>query len=272
MGSKIQLKTDEEIELIRLNCLMVSDTLTLVANTLKPGVTGMELDTAAETFIRDSKAEPGFKGLYGCPSTLLISKNEVVVHGLPDDEPFKEGDIASIDCGVRMNGFYGDAAYTFIVGEIPEDVMKLLVVTKESLAIGIAAAKKDGRVGDISHAIQHYTERIHGYSVVRKLVGHGVGRELHEKPEVPNFGRKGRGPRLQEGLVIAIEPMINMGKKEVRQSKDGWSILTADGKPSAHFEHTVAVRNGVADILSDHERIEAAIDKNENLMKVSLES
>ncbi|MEL6124079.1 MAG: type I methionyl aminopeptidase, partial [Bacteroidota bacterium] len=240
---KIILKTDEEIELIRQNCLMVSDTLTLVASMLCPGITGNELDMAAEEYIRDQQAEPGFKGLYGCPSTLLISKNEVVVHGLPDDVPFKEGDIASIDCGVRMNGFYGDAAYTFVVGEIPEATMRLLVVTKESLRLGIQAAQKDARIGDVSHAIQHYTEKEHGYSVVRKLVGHGVGRDLHEKPEVPNFGNRGRGVKIKEGLVIAIEPMINLGRKEVVQAKDGWTIYTVDRKPSAHFEHTIAVRS-----------------------------
>lgn len=272
MGSKIQLKTDEEIELIRKNCLMVCDTLALVASMIKPGVTGNALDAAAEQFIRDNDALPGFKGLYGCPSTLLISKNEVVVHGLPSDEPFKEGDIASIDCGVKMNGFYGDAAYTFVIGEIPEETMKLLVVTKDSLYKGIAEAKRDARIGDISNAIQTYTEKVHGYSVVRKLVGHGLGRELHEKPEVPNFGKKGRGPKIQDGLVIAIEPMINMGKRDVAQASDGWTIYTVDRKPSAHFEHTIAVHDGKPDILSDHERIEREIEKNENLMKVSIES
>ncbi len=270
--SKPIYKSDEEIELIRQNCLLVSKTLAHIAGHLKEGVLGADLDEMAETFIRDHGALPGFKGLYGCPSTLLISKNEVVVHGLPSDVPFQNGDIVSIDCGVYHNEFYGDAAYTFAIGEIDPDVMKLLVVTKDSLALGISQAKLDNRLGDVSHAIQHYTERVHGYSVVRDLVGHGLGRKLHEKPEVPNYGKRGRGIRLEEGLVIAIEPMINMGTKSVRQAKDGWTIYTKDKKPSAHFEHTIAVRKDGPDILSDHGIIEEVIDKNENLQKVSLKS
>ncbi len=249
---------------------MVSDTLTLVSSQLKEGVKGSDLDTLAETYIRDNGAVPGFKGLYGCPSTLLISKNEVVVHGLPSEEPFKNGDIVSIDCGVYLNDFYGDAAYTFVIGEVSEEIMKLLVVTKESLALGIEQAVVGNRLGDLSHAIQHYTEKVHGYSVVRELVGHGVGRKLHEKPEVPNYGKKGRGIKFQEGLVIAVEPMVNMGVRNVRQAKDGWTIYTKDKKPSAHYEHTIAVTADGPDILSDHKRIEESIDKNENLQKISL--
>ena len=268
--SKPIYKTNEEIELIRKNCLMVCDTLSLVAAELKEGVKGSALDEMAETYIRDQGALPGFKGLYGCPSTLLISKNEVVVHGLPDDEPFKVGDIVSIDCGVYLNDFYGDAAYTFVIGEVSEEVMKLLVTTKESLALGIDQARVGNRLGDVSHAIQHFNERMHGYSVVRELVGHGLGRKLHEKPEVPNYGKKGKGIKLQEGLVIAIEPMVNMGVRNVRQAKDGWTIYTKDRKPSAHYEHTIAVTASGPDILSDHGRIEETIEKNKNLQKISL--
>ena len=268
--SKPIYKTDEEIELIRQNCLMVCQTLAMVGSELKEGVKGSSLDTMAEQYIRDQGALPGFKGLYGCPSTLLISKNEVVVHGLPSDEPFKIGDIVSIDCGVYFNDFYGDAAYTFVIGEVSEEIMKLLVVTKESLALGIDKARVGNRLGDVSHAIQHYNEKVHGYSVVRELVGHGLGRKLHEKPEVPNYGKSGRGIKLQEGLVIAIEPMVNMGVKNVRQAKDGWTIYTKDRKPSAHYEHTIAVRADGPDILSNHALIEESIDKNENLQKISL--
>jgi methionyl aminopeptidase len=270
MSKKIILKTDEEIEIIRQNCLLVSKTLAFIAEHLKEGVLGSVLDSMAEEFIRDHGAVPGFKGLYGCPSTLLISKNEVVVHGLPDEVPYKSGDILSIDCGVYHNDYYGDAAYTFVLGDVSEEVMKLLVVTKESLAIGIDKARVDNRLGDVSFAIQNYTERENPYSVVRELVGHGVGKKLHEKPEVPNYGKRGSGVRLEEGLVIAIEPMVNMGTKAVRQAKDGWTIYTKDLKPSAHYEHTVAVRKDGPDILSDHGIIEESINKNENLKNISL--
>jgi len=270
--NKIHYKTDEEIELIRHNCLLVSKTLALVGSLLKEGVTGLELDAKAEEFIRDNGAIPGFKGYGDFPATLCISKNEVIVHGIPNDVPFKNGDIVSIDCGVYHNNYYGDAAYTFAIGEISEEVMKLLVVTKESLYKGIAAAKRDGRLGDISHAVQYYTEQVHGYSVVRELVGHGLGRNLHEKPEVPNYGKRGRGVKIQEGLVIAIEPMINLGKKHIAQANDGWTVYTRDRKPSAHYEHTIAVRDGEPDILSDHSYLEEAIDKNVELKKISLKS
>lgn len=270
--SKPILKTNEEIELIRQNCLLVTKTLSEIALHLKEGAVGSKLDIIAEEFIRDHGAVPGFKGLYGCPSTLLISKNEVVVHGLPNDEPFKIGDIVSIDCGVYHNDFYGDAAYTFVVGDVSEEIMKLLVVTKESLALGIDQARVDNRLGDISHAIQNYTERQHGYSVVRELVGHGLGRSLHEKPEVPNYGKRGKGIKLEDGLVIAIEPMVNMGTKSIKQAKDGWTIYTKDKMPSAHYEHTIAIRPNGPDILSDHSMIEENIDKNENLKKISLKN
>ncbi len=270
--SAIQYKTDEEIEIIRENCLLVSRTLAMVGGFLKPGVTGSFLDQKAEEFIRDHGAEPGFKGYRDFPATLCISKNEVVVHGIPNETPYEEGDIVSVDCGVYAKGFFGDAAYTFAMGDVGEDVMKLLVVTKDSLYKGIEAAKRDGRLGDISHAIQHYTEKVHGYSVVRELVGHGLGRNLHEKPEVPNFGKRGRGVKLQEGLVIAIEPMINLGTRNVVQANDGWTVYTKDRKASAHYEHTIAVRNGKADILSDHSFVEEVIEKNDNLEKISLKN
>ena len=270
--ANIIYKTDEEIEIIRQNCLLVSKTLAMVASHLKEGAVGLDLDQKAEEFIRDHGAEPGFKGYQDFPATLCISKNEVIVHGIPNDTPYKEGDIVSIDCGVYHNGYYGDAAYTFAIGDVGEETMQLLVVTKESLYKGIEAAKRDGRLGDISYAIQHYTERVHGYSVVRELVGHGIGRDLHEKPQVPNFGKRGKGVKLQEGLVIAIEPMINLGTRNIAQSNDGWTVYTRDRKPSAHYEHTIAVRNGKADILSDHSFLEEAIEKNEQLEKISLKS
>lgn len=264
----IYYKTDEQIELLRENCLLVSKVLTDIAGKIRPGMTGAQLDKEAEELIRDNGAVPGFKGLYGCPSTLLISINEQVVHGLPSTEPFKDGDIVSIDCGTLKHEYYGDAAYTFALGNIKDDVMALLQTTKEALYRGIEQAKAGNRVGDISHAIQSYCEKTHKYGVVRELVGHGVGKKLHEKPNVPNFGKRGKGVVMKEGLVIAIEPMINMGRKEVKQLSDGWTIVTKDGTPSAHYEHTVAVRKGGADILSNHLVIEEAISKNKELQEV----
>jgi len=264
----IYYKTDEQIELLRENCLLVSKVLTDIAGKIRPGMTGAQLDKEAEELIRDHGAVPGFKGLYGCPSTLLISINEQVVHGLPSTEPFKDGDIVSIDCGTLKHEYYGDAAYTFALGNISEEVMALLQTTKEALYRGIEQAKAGNRVGDISHAIQSYCEKTHKYGVVRELVGHGVGKKLHEKPNVPNFGKRGKGVVMKQGLVIAIEPMINMGRKEVKQLSDGWTIVTKDGTPSAHYEHTVAVRKGGADILSNHIMIEEAISKNKELQEV----
>jgi methionyl aminopeptidase len=264
----IVYKTEEEIELIRESCLLVCKALSHVASLLEPGVTGKKLDTEAETLIRDHGAEPGFKGYRDFPSTLCISKNEEVVHGIPDDYQFQEGDIASIDCGVYMNGYYGDAAYTFAFNDLDTETLKLLQITKASLYKGIENAVAGKRLGDIGFAIQDYTEKMHGYGVVRELVGHGVGKNLHESPEVPNYGKRGRGIKLQEGLVIAIEPMINLGTRKVRQSKDGWTVYTKDKKPSAHYEHTVAVRKEMADILSDHSNIEGEIEKNEYLTEI----
>lgn len=262
-------KTDEEIELIRESCLLVCKTHAEIASMLAPGVTGEAIDKRAEEIIKDHKAVPGFKGYRGFPATLCVSVNDAVVHGIPTEKQvFREGDIVSIDCGVYMNGYFGDAAYTFAIGDVKEDAMQLLRVTKESLYRGIAQAVVGNRLGDISFAIQYFAEKKHSYGVVRELVGHGVGRELHESPEVPNYGQRGRGVKLKEGLVIAIEPMINMGTKEVRTDRDGWTVYAKDGKPSAHYEHTVAVRKGKADILSDHSIIEAAIRRNANLKAI----
>lgn len=243
-------KTLEEIELMRESALVVSKTLGMLAKEVKPGVTTNYLDKIAEAYIRDEhQAIPGFKGLYDCPSTLLCSVNEAVVHGLPTDRPLEEGDIVAIDCGAIKNEFYGDHAYTFEVGEVAAEVKKLLKVTKESLYVGIREFKHGNRVGDIGYAIQNYCESF-SYGVVRELVGHGLGKKLHEDPEVPNYGRRGRGKKLVEGMTIAIEPMINMGTHRVSQLKDGWTIVTRDGKPSAHFEHDVALVNGKPELLS----------------------
>lgn len=255
---KIYYKTDEEIELIRQSSLLVGKTLAEVAKLIQPGVTTQSLDKMAEEFILDNGAKPGFKGLYGCPSTLLCSVNDAVVHGLPTDKPLKNGDIVSVDCGVFMNGFYGDVAYTFEVGEVSPEVKKLLEVTKDCLKKAIEQAVAGNRIGDIGYAVQNLAQE-NGYGVVRELVGHGLGRELHEEPQVPNFGKRGNGIMLKEGMVIAIEPMINMGKKEVKEAGDGWTILTVDGSVSAHFEHDVAIRKGKADVLSSHEMIEEVL-------------
>lgn len=242
-------KTLEEIELMRESALVVSRTLGMLAKEVKPGVTTKQLDQMAEEFIRAQGAIPGFLGLYGCPSTLLTSVNEAVVHGLPTDKPLQEGDVVAIDCGAIKNEFYGDHAYTFEVGEVDPDTKKLLEATKESLYIGIREFKQGNRVGDIGYAIQNYCES-HGYGVVRELVGHGLGKKLHEDPEVPNYGKRGRGKKLIEGMTIAIEPMINRGTHLVRQLSDGWTIVTKDGKASAHFEHNVALVNGKPELLS----------------------
>ncbi|NND62395.1 MAG: type I methionyl aminopeptidase [Flavobacteriaceae bacterium] len=242
-------KTLEEIELMRESALVVSRTLGMLAKEVKPGVTTNHLDKIAEEFIRDQDAVPGFLGLYGCPSTLLTSVNEAVVHGLPTDVPLKEGDIVAIDCGAVKNEFYGDHAYTFEVGEVDPEVKKLLEVTKESLYVGIRELRVGKRVGDVGYAIQRHCES-HGYGVVRELVGHGLGKKLHEDPEMPNYGRRGRGKKLIEGMTVAIEPMINMGTHHVSQLKDGWTIVTRDGKPSAHFEHNIAIVNGKPELLS----------------------
>lgn len=258
MGRTVDHLSDDEIACVRESSLLVGRTLAEVARHIVPGARTGDLDRLAEEFIRDHGAVPGFKGLYGCPSTLLISVNEEVVHGLPGDRMLQEGDVASVDCGVLMDGFYGDSAYTFCVGDVPEGVRRLLKVTMECLELGIAQAVDGNRTGDIGYAIQQHAES-NGYGVVRELVGHGVGRKLHEAPEVPNYGRRGHGVKLREGMAIAIEPMINMGTKEVRQLDDGWTIVTRDGRPSAHFEHTIAVRRGKAEVLSTFSFIEEAL-------------
>jgi methionyl aminopeptidase len=255
----IYIKTDEEIEIQRHSSLLVGKTLAEVAKYIEPGVKTQKLDAIAEEFIRDNGAEPGFKGYGGFPATLCISVNDEVVHGIPSEYELKNGDIVSIDCGTIWNGFYGDSAYTFPVGEVDKEVMLLLERTKKALYLGIEQAVAGKRVRDIGYAIQTYVESF-GYGVVRDLVGHGVGRNLHEEPEVPNFGRRGTGPKLKAGMCIAIEPMINLGTKDVVQDKDGWTIRTKDGKPSAHFEHDVAIRNGKADILSSFDEIEKVLN------------
>lgn len=242
-------KTPEEIELMRESALIVSRTLGMLAKEVKPGVTTLQLDKLAEDYIRSQDAVPGFLGLYGFPNTLCMSPNEQVVHGFPTDEPLKEGDIISIDCGAIKNDYYGDHAYTFAVGEIAPEVEQLLKVTKESLYIGIREFKLGNRVGDVGYAIQNYCES-HGYGVVRELVGHGLGRKMHEDPEMPNYGKRGRGKKFIEGMVVAIEPMINMGTRNIMQHSDGWTITTRDKKPSAHFEHNVALVDGKPELLS----------------------
>jgi methionyl aminopeptidase len=259
----IKLKTKEEIELMRESAQLVSKTLGMLAAEIKPGVTTLYLDTIAETFIRDHQAVPGFLGLYNFPNSLCISVNEQVVHGIPNKKPLLEGDIISVDCGVLKNGYYGDHAYTFPVGEISKEVSDLLKVTKESLYLGIEQMQVGKRIGDVSFAIQRYTEK-NGYGVVRELVGHGLGQKMHESPEVPNYGKRGRGPVIKNGLVLAVEPMINLGTRKVKQLSDGWTIVTADGKPSAHFEHNIAVVDGKPDILSTFDYIEEALIKVNN--------
>lgn len=257
-GRMIHLKTAEEIELMRESAQVVSRTLGILAKEVKPGVTTLYLDKIAEDYIRSQGAIPGFLGLYNFPNTLCVSPNAQVVHGVPNNKPLEEGDIISIDCGALKNGFYGDHAYTFEVGEVSAEVKKLLEVTKESLYVGIRQFRAGNRVGDVGYAIQQYCEN-HGYGVVRELVGHGLGRKMHEDPEMPNYGKRGEGKRFKEGMVVAIEPMINMGTKNVKHLKDGWTILTADGKPSAHFEHNVAIVNGKPQLLSTFKYIYEAL-------------
>ena len=269
MGA-IVLKSLEEIELIRESALIVSKTLGVLASEIKPGVTSIKLDKIAETFIRDHNAEPGFLGLYDFPNTLCVSPNAQVVHGIPNDIPLEEGDIISIDCGVLKNGFYGDHAYTFPVGNIDSKVEKLLQVTKASLYEGIRSFKEGNRIGDLGYKIQSFCEG-NGYGVVRDLVGHGLGIVMHEGPEVPNYGRRGTGKKFLNGMVLAIEPMINQGTYRIKQLNDGWTILTADGKASAHFEHNVALVNGKPELLSSFQYIYSALgivsDEEEGLRK-----
>jgi methionyl aminopeptidase len=253
-------KTDEEVGFLRESNLLVSRTLGEIASLIKPGITTLYLDKIAEEFIRDNGALPGFKGYGGFPGTLCTSVNDEVVHGIPSEYILKEGDIISVDCGVILNGWYGDSAYTFAVGEIKDEIQRLLDYTRAALEEGVKEAVAGNRVGDISFAVQSKAES-GGYSVVRELVGHGLGKKLHEQPEVANWGKKGTGPKMEKGLVICIEPMINAGKRETLQMSDGWTIKTADGKPSAHFEYAVAVDRGKADVLTTFEYIEKVLNK-----------
>tara|TARA_R110001583_G_scaffold15005_5_gene62199 strand:- start:31480 stop:32253 length:774 start_codon:yes stop_codon:yes gene_type:complete len=248
-------KTEEEIALLEQSNILVARTLGEISRRICPGISTLMLDQIAEEYIRDNGGEPGFLGYDGFPNTLCMSVGKQVVHGIPSSYELKEGDILSCDCGVLLNGFYGDSAYTFSVGEVNPEIKSLLKVTKEALYKGITNAVEGNHLGDIGYAIQEHAEK-YGFSVVREMVGHGIGKDLHEDPQVPNFGRQDRGLKLRNGLVIAIEPMINLGKKDVYQDEDGWAIITADGLPSAHFEHTIVVRNGQAQILSSFEFIE----------------
>lgn len=254
----IILKTKEEIELIYQSAQLVSKTLGMIAKEIKPGVTTKYLDRLAFEFIRDHGGRPAFLGYGGFPNSLCMSPNEQVVHGIPNDSPLRNGDILSVDCGVVLNGFVGDHAYTFEVGEVSAEIKKLLKITKESLYVGIAQMLPGNRVGDIGYAIQKYCEK-EGYGVVRELVGHGLGRELHEEPQVPNYGRRGTGKKLEEGIVLAIEPMINMGTRKVRFHKDGWTVTTQDNKPSAHFEHDAAIVDGKPVLLSTFKYVYEAL-------------
>jgi len=254
----VKIKNLEEIELMRESALIVSQTLGMLALEIKPGVTTLQLDRLAESFIRDHQAVPGFLGLYDFPNTLCVSPNAEVVHGIPNDTPLEDGDILSVDCGALKNEFYGDHAYTFTVGEVNEVTKKLLEVTKKALYIGIESFCVGNRVGDLGYAIQSFAESF-GYSVVRELVGHGLGRAMHESPEIPNYGKRGRGKKFSNGMVIAIEPMINLGTKNIRHLSDGWTTKTADNKPSAHFEHNVALIDGKPQLLSTFDFIYDAL-------------
>jgi methionyl aminopeptidase len=266
----VQLKSKEEIELMRISALIVSRTLAIVAENIGEGVTPLALDKLAHDYIRDQGAVPGFLGFGGFPNTLCISVNEAVVHGIPNDRPFEHGDVVSVDCGAIKHGFYGDHAYTFTVGEVKPEVEALLRVTKESLYLGIAQMVQGNRIGDVSYAVQQHAEQ-HGYGVVRELVGHGLGRSMHEDPQVPNYGKRGKGKKIIDGMVLAIEPMVNLGTREILMLDDDWTIITADKQPSAHFEHDVAVVDGKPEILSTFDYLEDALEKRGmNPMRMTL--
>ncbi len=258
----IYYKSADEIELMRKSARLVSQTLAEVASSLKPGMTLLEIDRLAERFIRSHGAIPSFKNYHGFPNAACISVNEAVVHGIPSDYPLKDGDIVSVDLGVILNDFHGDSAYTFAIGDVNRNVLSLLRDTKDALYKGIEQAVVGNRIGDISFAIQQHTEKERGYGIVRELVGHGLGRSLHEDPQVPNYGKRGKGRKLKEGLVICIEPMINLGGKEVAHKEDGWTVVTRDGSVSAHYEHVVLVKKGTAEVLSDFGGIEEAEKAN----------
>jgi len=261
----ISYKSEIEVNLMKQSAMLVSETLTEVAKILKPGLTTLQIDNLCEQYVKDHKAIPSFKNYHGYPYSICASVNDVVVHGFPNNIPLKEGDIVSIDLGVILNGWHGDHAYTFILGEINAELLQLVRVTKESLYKGIEKAIVNNRIGDISFAIQEHTEKKYGYGVVRELVGHGLGKNLHEDPQVPNYGKRGYGTKLRENLVLAIEPMINLGTRDVYTEKDGWTIKTKDGKPSVHFEHDVCVKKDKPLILSDYSIIETAEKANSNL-------
>jgi methionyl aminopeptidase len=258
-------KTNEQVEMMRKSALLVSKTLSEVAKMLKSGITTLSIDKMIGEFVKDHQAIPSFLNYHGYPYNSCISVNDVVVHGFPGADVLKEGDIISVDIGVILHGWHGDHAYTFAIGNPGHDIMQLIKVTKESLYRGIEKAVEGNRVGDIAFAIQEHTEKKHGYGVVRELVGHGLGKDLHEDPQVPNYGKRGTGAKLKEGLVLAIEPMINLGKKEVFTESDGWTVRTKDGKVSVHFEHDVCIRKNKPDILSDYSIIEKAEKENINL-------
>ena len=261
----IYYKTNEEAELMRQSALMVSSTLAEAAGFLKPGITTLQLDQFIEKYMLDNGVVPSFKGYQGFPNATCISVNDAVVHGIPGSYVLKEGDVVSVDCGVIMHDFHGDSAYTFALGEVKPEVLELMRTTKESLYLGIDKAVAGNRIGDIAFAIQHYCEKEHGYGIVRELVGHGLGRDLHEDPQVPNYGRRGHGQIMKEGMVICIEPMINLGTREINYKNDGWTVVTRDGKPSAHYEHVVLVKKEKAEVLSSFEEIEKAEKANINL-------
>ncbi len=258
----IHIKTDAEIQCMKASALLVSQTLTEVAKMLKPGVTTLQIDARCKEFVYDHKATTSFYQYRGYPYHICASVNDVVVHGFPNNTPIQNGDVVSIDLGVILNGWHGDHAYTFIVGEAPQEVIDLVRITKESLYKGIEKAITGNRTGDIAFAIQEHTEIKHGYGVVRELVGHGLGTELHEDPQVPNYGKRGNGAKLRTNMVLAIEPMINLGGKEVFTDEDGWTVRTRDGKPSVHFEHDVCIKKDQALVLSDYSIIEQAENAN----------
>jgi methionyl aminopeptidase len=261
----VHIKNKDEIELMRQSALLVSETLAEVAKNLKPGITTLSIDNLITECIGDHQAVASFLNFHGYPFSSCISVNDVVVHGFPSNYELKEGDLVSVDIGIKKNNYHGDHAYTFLIGQPADEVLQLVRVTKESLYKGIEKAVSGNRVGDISYAIQEHTEKKYGYGVVRELVGHGLGKKLHEEPQVPNYGRRGTGHKMKEGLVLAIEPMINLGTKEVYTEKDGWTVRTADHKPSVHFEHDICIKKGKADILSNYKIIEAAEKNNPNL-------
>jgi methionyl aminopeptidase len=263
----IQIKTPEEIEIMRESCLLVGKAHTAVIPFIKLGITTMRINNLVEEFILDNGATPSFKNYHGFPYATCISMNEAVVHGFPGEHVITETDVVSLDIGVFKNGFHGDSAYTYAMAGVNDDVKKLLRITKQSLYLGIDKARHGNRIGDISFAIQDFTEKQHGYGVVRELVGHGLGRYLHEDPQVPNYGKKGSGTKLKKGMVLAIEPMINMGTRELTHLKDGWTVITRDKKPSAHFEHDICITDGDPDIMSSFTEIEAAELNNSEMAR-----